>query len=42
MQDIPDEARIEELGYLFLYSSASFVIKPSQALLDRLGVSPDS
>jgi hypothetical protein len=42
MQDIPNEARVEELGYLFLYSFAPFIVKPSQALLDRLGVGPDS
>ena len=42
MQDLPDEAHVEELGYLFLYSSTPFVIKQSQALLDWLSVGPDS
>ena len=42
MQNLPDEACLEELSYLFFYSPASFVVKPSQALLDRLGVGTDS
>ena len=42
MQDLPNEARVEELGYFFFYSPTPFVIKSSQALLDRLGIGPDS
>jgi hypothetical protein len=42
MKDLPDEARAKELGYFFFYSPVPFVVKPSQALLDRLGVGPNS
>ena len=42
MQDISDEACVEELGYFFFYSPMPFIVKPSQALLDRLGISLDS
>jgi hypothetical protein len=42
MQDLPNEARIEELGYFFLYSPVPSVIKLSQALLEWPGVGLDS
>jgi hypothetical protein len=42
MQDLPDEARIEELGYFFFYSPMPFIVKPSQALLEWFGISLDS
>ena len=29
MQNLPDEAHVEELGYFFLYSPASFIVKLS-------------
>jgi hypothetical protein len=41
MQNLPDEIYVEELGYLFFYSLAPFIIKLPQALLDWLGVGPD-
>ena len=42
MQDLRDEARVKELVYLFFYSPMPVIVKLSQALLDRLGISPDS
>jgi hypothetical protein len=31
MQDLPNEAHIEELGYFFFYSPAPFIINSSVA-----------
>jgi hypothetical protein len=42
MQDLPDEARVEEFVYLFFYSSVSLIVKLSQALIDRLGIGSNS
>jgi hypothetical protein len=41
MQNLPDEACVEELGYLFFFSPTLFLVKSSEALLDRLDVGLD-
>ena len=41
MQNLSDEAHVEEFGYLFFYCPTSLIVKPSQALLDWLGIGSD-
>ena len=42
MQNLPDEAHVKELGYFFLYNPTTFIVKPSQVLLNQLSIGPDS